>query len=83
MAINKTGFPPSRVYTLVRKGWRESTLQTTFGTGGAWVALVSKRLTLDFGSGCDLRVVRPSPALGSALRCLFEILFPFLSLWVR
>jgi len=32
-----------------------------------WVAQSFKCPTLDFGSGHDLRVVRSSPALGSAL----------------
>ena len=31
---------------------------------GAWVAQSTKRPTLDFGSGHDLRVGRPSPAWG-------------------
>ena len=35
--------------------------------GGASVAQLVKRLTLDFGSGHDLRVVRLSPTSGSAL----------------
>ena len=34
---------------------------------GAWVARSVKPPTLDFGSGCDLRVVRWSPVPGSAL----------------
>ena len=34
---------------------------------GAWVAQLVKHLTLGFGSGHNLRVLRPSPALGSAL----------------
>ena len=34
--------------------------------GGAWVAQSVERLTLDFSSGHDLRVVGSSPALGSA-----------------
>ena len=34
---------------------------------GAWVAQSFKHLTLDFGSGHDLRFVRSSPASGSAL----------------
>ena len=33
----------------------------------AWVAQLVKRLTLGFSSGHDLRVVRSSPTLGSAL----------------
>ena len=33
----------------------------------AWVAQSVKRTTLDFGSGHDLKVLRSSPALGSAL----------------
>ena len=32
---------------------------------GAWVAQKIGHLTLDFGSGCDGRVGRPSPALDS------------------
>ena len=36
-------------------------------TWGAWVAQSVKHLTLDFGSGHDLRVVRFSPELGSRL----------------
>ena len=35
--------------------------------GGAWVGQLVKCLTLDFGSGHDLRVVRSSPQLGSTL----------------
>ena len=35
--------------------------------GSAGVAQWVKHLTLDFGSVCDLRVARPSPALGSVL----------------
>ena len=35
--------------------------------GGTWVAQSVKRLTLDFGSGRDSRVMGSSPALGSAL----------------
>ena len=34
---------------------------------GAWVAQLVKCPNLDFGSGYDPRVVRLSPALGSAL----------------
>ena len=34
---------------------------------GAWVARSVERLTLDFSSGHDPRVVGSSPALGSAL----------------
>ena len=34
---------------------------------GAWVAQSVKRRTLDFGSGHDLRAIRSSPVLGSAL----------------
>jgi len=33
---------------------------------GAWVAQSVRHLTLDFGSGHDLRVMRSSPASGSA-----------------
>ena len=36
-------------------------------TWGAWVAQSVKHLTLDFGSGHDLSVVRFSPELGSRL----------------
>ena len=35
--------------------------------GGAWVAQSVEHLTLDFGSGCDPRVVGSSPALGTVL----------------
>ena len=35
---------------------------------GAWVAQLVKRPTLDFRSGCDLRIVRWTPMSGSALR---------------
>ena len=35
--------------------------------GGTWVAQSVKCLTLDFDSDSDLRVVRWSPTLGSAL----------------
>ena len=43
---------------------------------GLWVAELVKHLTLDFGSGRDLMVMRLSPALGSVLsRSLLEILF--------
>lgn len=34
---------------------------------GTWVAQRVKHLTLDFGSGHDLRVVSSSPALGFML----------------
>lgn len=34
---------------------------------GTWVAQFVKHLTLNFGSGHDLRVVRSSPASGSML----------------
>ena len=34
---------------------------------GAWVVQYIKRLTLDFGSGHDLRVVRSRPTSGSGL----------------
>ena len=34
---------------------------------GAWAAQLVERLTLGFSSGCDLRVVRSSPASGSTL----------------
>ena len=34
---------------------------------GAWVAQQVKQLTPDSGSGHDLMILRPSPALGSAL----------------
>jgi len=34
---------------------------------GAWVAQLVKHLILGFGSGHDLRVMRSSPMLGSAL----------------
>ena len=48
---------------------------------GAWVAQSVKRLTLDFGSDHDLRVMGLSPAWGSALReSLLGILFPCLPL---
>ena len=48
---------------------------------GAWVAHLVKHLTLDFGSGHDLRVVRPSPTSGSARGMeLLKILSLFLSL---
>ena len=42
-------------------------LSSRQGHWGAWVAQVFGRLTLDFGSGHDPRVLRPSPASGSAL----------------
>ena len=35
--------------------------------GGAWVGQLVKCLTLDFGSGHDLRVMRLSPALDCTL----------------
>ena len=35
---------------------------------GTWVAQAVKALTLDFGSGHDLRVMRVSPESGSVLR---------------
>jgi len=35
---------------------------------GAWVAQLVKRLTLDFGSGHDLKIMRSSPVSGSMLR---------------
>ena len=38
-----------------------------FQTWGAWVAQSGKRLTLDFGSGHDLRVMRSSPGAASEL----------------
>ena len=34
---------------------------------GTWVAQSAKRPTLGFSSGCDLRVMRSSPELGSTL----------------
>ena len=34
---------------------------------GAWVAQLVERPTLDLSSGLDLRVVSPSPTLGSVL----------------
>ena len=34
---------------------------------GAWVAQSVEHPTLDFGSGHDLRLVKSSPMLGSAL----------------
>ena len=34
---------------------------------GAWVAQLVEHLTLDFGSGHDLRVMGSSPVLGSVL----------------
>ena len=34
-----------------------------------------KRLTLDFGSGPDFRVMKSNPSSGSVLRSLFNILF--------
>ena len=43
-------------YLYLKEGWR-----------GTWVAQSVKHLTLDFSSGHDLRVVRPSPALDSVL----------------
>ena len=36
-------------------------------SAGAWVAQSVERLTLDFSSGHDLRVMGSSPALGSVL----------------
>ena len=36
-------------------------------SGGTWVAQAVKRLTFDFSSGLDLRVVSSSPTLGSML----------------
>ena len=36
-------------------------------TGAAWVAQMVKHLTLDFGSGHELRVPGLSPTLGSML----------------
>ena len=47
-----------------------------------WVAQLVKRLTLDFGSGHDLTIMRSSPTLGSVLtvRSLLGILFLHLSL---
>ena len=48
--------------------------------GGAWVAQLAKRLTLDFSSGYDLHFMRLSPPLGSALtarsRLGFSLSFP-------
>ena len=38
-----------------------------FGLRGAQLALLVKHLTLDFGSGRDLRVLGSSPTLGSTL----------------
>lgn len=43
---------------------------------GTWVAQLVKHLTLDFGSGHDLRVVGSRPVSGSLLSgSLLEILF--------
>ena len=43
------------IVCIIKRQWR------------AWVAQPGKHLTLDFGSGHDLRVVRSSPMLGSTL----------------
>ena len=42
-------------------------VEETKGSRGAWVAQGVKRLTLDSGSGHDLRVMRRSPVRGSLL----------------
>ena len=47
-----------------------------------WVAQLVKRLTLGFGSGPDLRVVRWSPALGSALSAICLGFSPLLALYL-
>ena len=49
---------------------------------GARVARLVKRLTLDFGSGPDLAVVRSSPTSGSALsvKPAWDSLSPYLPL---
>ena len=46
---------------------------------GAWVAQSVEHLTLDFGSGHDLRVVRSSPLSGSMLgvESAWDSLFSF------
>ena len=45
---------------------RDSGLMKILTDRGAWVALLVKHLTLDFGSRHDLTVTRSSPTMGSA-----------------
>ena len=47
------------------------------GYPGAWGAQSAKHLTLGFGSGCDLRVLRLSPVSDSTLNAESEFPFPF------
>ena len=48
------------------EGYKGKLLKRIVGRG-AWVAQSVKCLTLDLGSGHDLRVVRSNPMLGSEL----------------
>ena len=57
----------SFVFTLRFSNSREVHNKKWVKFRGAWAAQSVEHLTLDFGSGHDLRVVRLSPVLGSAL----------------
>ena len=83
---------PKAPWIVSRASWcremcRDSAVETDFWYileinkifGGAWVAQSVKHLTLDFGSGHDLRVMRLSPSLGSTLGMESAyIIFPLL-----
>ena len=61
---------------LARKLHRVCILLNNSKRSGAWVAESVKRLTLDSCSGCDLVVMRLSPASGSVLEMEACFRFP-------
>ena len=61
---NLTGLGLAEGWVLALSSPSDSNVQSGSGTTAldAWVAQSIKRLTLDFGSGHDLRVLRLSPS---------------------
>ena len=63
----------THTHTHTQNPGQDTTNENTLKSGkkaycqGAWVAQFVEHLTLDFGSGHDLRVMRLSPALGFGL----------------
>ena len=57
--------PERRIFYPLQKHMKKLTYKKK--GGGPWVAQSGKHLSLEFGSGHDLRVMRLSPALGSML----------------
>lgn len=58
---------PSYVFMIELPEWGRADSVRRACVWVTWMAQLFKWLTLDFSSGHDLRVIRPSPSSGSAL----------------